>query len=726
MQWGMEIASIMKLTISIDAILTPFTGPVMLLRRFLTIWMLSCSLLPLSAPTNPPLLPAPQETQNDLWSAFSQQVLSNAAIRPLALDLFTPELDTAFLTADGQTAVLWLALRDDHGRRLATEPGIVLARQTSAGWQVLLPNDPAWEVIFASLPLESLPAEIQPLPPQVQDQEAVINAPLTGYYLPYAAGTARWLEGSISHFQSIPELGYPSCSIEYCRYAYDFTDYTSFPLLASKEGFVLASRDSCPDGSPTCTNYIVLHNRAEDTYQIYLHLAHNTIPDKLTPGAFVQRGQYIGDSDDTGYSTSQHVHFMVVNKNTLFFSRSGYYWGRSIDIRFADVPINNGIPRNCYEVTRFPIFDGATECLGNKFDPRNPANDWYISGNIGAFPPTGSLTRPAGGATLLQGTGSVIDVTATASDDVRVAAVRLAVKVNGNWVEAGPKVSTATPTGLYDWDVDLCSVAPLNGEVELALQVWDHEGNLAAALSPRTVQVDHACPPSTSQLKPAEGFASTAVRLSWDALDNGAGFGGFELQWRLEPGAWQEGGIVNIPAHRRSIWFVGEAAKTYAFRLRAIDINGQAEDWPAADAAETFVAFPSSCQPDEHEPDDTPSQARMLPIGGAVSGGLCPQNNPDWFRITIDQPGNYLLSAFSQSGGAAVRLRLFDETGLTEVTSAQAAAAGENTFLRFQPSAAGLYYLKVEPLQTNLFGSEAVYRLTLWPVQDTFLPLISR
>lgn len=694
-------------------------------HQWLKLFILTCLVVLLTAPAPPPLQPASESVQNDLWFAFKQRLGGDAVSRPLAFDLFTPELDTAFLTADGKTAVLWLALRDDYGRRLATEPALALARRTPTGWQILLPSDPEWQTALASLPPQSLPAEIQPDPANLLN-ENIINAPLTGYYLPYAAGTARWMEGSISHFQSIPELGYPSCSQVYCRYAYDFTDYAPFPLLASKEGYVLASRDSCPDGSPTCTNYIVLHNRDEDTYQIYLHLAHGTIPDKLTPGTFVQRGQYIGDSDDTGYSTSQHVHFMVVHKNTLYFSNSGYYWGQSIDIRFADVPINNGIPRNCYEVTRFPIYDGATECLGNKLDPRNPANDWYVSGNVGAFPPTGSLTRPTSGATLLQNTDSKIDVTATATDDVLVTAVSLVVKVNGQWMEAGPKITNPAQPGVYDWDVDLCSVGPLNGEVEVALRVWDHEGNVAPALSPRSVFVDHACPPSASQLKPAEVFDSTAVRLSWDGFDNGAGFGGFDLQWRPEPGGWEDGGIIHVPAHRRSIWFVGEPGQTYAFRLRAMDINGQLENWPAGDTAETSATIPSSCQPDDYESDDTPAEARLLNIGEPAVGNLCPQNNADWFRIVINQPDNYLISAFSQSGGAAVQLRLFEEDGLTEVAAVQAPAAGENTLLRFRPPAPAIYYLKAEPFQPNLFGSQAVYRLTLWPVQDTFLPLISR
>jgi hypothetical protein len=272
--------------------------------------LLTAITLLLPGASDPPPAPASAETQAELSAALSRRLGSDRGIRPLTFDLFTPELDTAFLSPDGETAVLWLALRDDAGRRLASEPGIALALRSQEGWQALLPGDPGWDETLAALPEGMLPLELSPAPDGRTLGTQALSA-LTGYYLPYAAGTARWLEGSISHFQYIPELGYPSCSQEYCRYAYDFTDSWHFPLLASKEGTVFASRETCADGSSNCTNYIVLHNAGEGTYQIYLHLANGTIPNALTPGTLVQRGQYLGDSDDTGYSTSQHVHFMV-------------------------------------------------------------------------------------------------------------------------------------------------------------------------------------------------------------------------------------------------------------------------------------------------------------------------------------------------------------------------------------------------------------------------------
>lgn len=693
-------------------------------NRFLTLLLLIVILLLLTAAKDRPPMPASPETKADLSMALSHRVQAALGTKSLTIDLFTPELDTAFISPEGQTAVMWLALREDSGRLLATEPGLALARRSATGWQVLLPGDPGWEETLAALPDGMLPLEQSPAPNQLAPKTITAAEALTGYYLPYAAGTARRLEGSINHFQSIPELGYPSCTAEYCQYAYDFTDAWHFPLLASRDGTVVASRDSCSDGNTGCTNYIVLRDTSQQTYQIYLHMAYGTIPDKLTAGKAVQRGQYLGDSDDTGYSTSQHVHFMVTD--SIWVGGDGYYWGRSVNIHFADVAINNGIPRTCYEVTHFAIYDGATECLGSKSYPLNSANNWFVSGNAGAFPPTGTLTRPAPGVTVAGGSNPLMDAIAMVSDDVGVTAVRLVAKMSGKWVEIGPKVTLPAQPGKYDWDVDLCAVAPLNGPLEVALRAWDYEGNVASALDSRTIQVDYACPPPASQLKPAESFDSTAVRLSWDVSSPGIGLGSFELQWRTEPGTWDAANTLAFSASQRSTWFVGQPGGFYSFRLRSFDVNNQPEPWPAGDAAETSVTLPGTCTPDTFEPDDDLTQAIPLAAGEWAQRNLCGPGNPDWFRVDIGNTSAYLVSALSQNGGAAVHITVYTEDGTTILASSQAAGVGQGAEVRFRPAAAGRYYIKVEPLVANLSGTDAVYRVMMSEKKEIFLPLVVR
>jgi hypothetical protein len=177
----------------------------MRLNHFLTLLLLIAALFLPSAASDRPPTPATPETEAELSAALSQRLQSKQGTKMLTFDLFTPEVDAAFITPDGGTAVMWLALRQDSGRRLATEPGLALARRSDQGWQVLLPGDPGWEATLAALADGMLPLEHSTAPANLAPQTPAVTQALTGYYLPYAAGTARRLESSISHFQSIPE-----------------------------------------------------------------------------------------------------------------------------------------------------------------------------------------------------------------------------------------------------------------------------------------------------------------------------------------------------------------------------------------------------------------------------------------------------------------------------------------------------------------------------------------
>jgi len=57
----------------------------------------------------------------------------------------------------------------------------------------------------------------------------------------------------------------------------------------------------------------ILHD--DGTFALYAHLNWNTI--RVRPGEVVQRGEYIADSGNTGFSTGPHLHFAVMRNRGL-------------------------------------------------------------------------------------------------------------------------------------------------------------------------------------------------------------------------------------------------------------------------------------------------------------------------------------------------------------------------------------------------------------------------
>jgi murein DD-endopeptidase MepM/ murein hydrolase activator NlpD len=98
-------------------------------------------------------------------------------------------------------------------------------------------------------------------------------------------------------------------------------------VVAARDGIVfdIASKnyrsglDASKDG-PAANVVRILHD--DGTYAIYAHLNTNTI--RVKPGDRVERGQYIADSGNTGFSSGPHLHFAVV---------------RNVGLRVESVPV---------------------------------------------------------------------------------------------------------------------------------------------------------------------------------------------------------------------------------------------------------------------------------------------------------------------------------------------------------------------------------------------------
>jgi hypothetical protein len=183
---------------------------------------------------------------------------------------------------------------------------------------------------------------------------------------------------------------------------------------------------------------------------------------------------------------------------------------------------------------------------------------------------------------------------------------------------------------------------------------------------------------------------------------------------------------MTIPGNLRSTWFAGQPGGSYAFRLRALDINGQPEPWPADDASETSVIFTSTCVADQYEEDDNLNESNPIIPGVSEQRNLCGVGDPDWFGVQIEELGDYMIQALSINAGAAVKILLYLEDGETLIANAEAQSIGQHATILLRIGNPGNYKIKLEPLVENLMGTEALYQILVDDVTLTFLPLVVR
>ncbi len=412
------------------------------------------------------------------------------------------EINNIVYSQDGRTALVWLQQRDpDTGDVIGREPGLAIARNPSG--QGVQASD--WKVTIQSA--ESFGSELKALPAELASEEMLERfaaqasaAPaaaqtFTGYKLPWSTALNIKITGSVGHF-----LDYNSCSEASCRYAYDFWNPDAsnrmFPLLAAKGGVVVAYKETCNNGDTNCTNYIVLRDDSTSpaTYQLYYHIARSSVPDHFVSGqTYVPQGEYIGNVDDTGYSSDHHLHFHVYTSP----SNSAYSWGNSVRIIFSDVPFNGGEPRTCSETINHPGY--GTECSMGKDGKKGGGDDDILtSGNVGANPPTGQLDSPAPWAVV---TGSTLAVSGTASDNLGITKVQILANYDGTWKVLD---NANYANGSFSKTLDLCALGVPDGPMSLAVRIFDVEGNWAARFTgQREIFKNAACGSSGSVVTPA-------------------------------------------------------------------------------------------------------------------------------------------------------------------------------------------------------------------------------
>lgn len=134
-----------------------------------------------------------------------------------------------------------------------------------------------------------------------------LHRPPVAYRAPFAIST------NYPVTQAFPEVATHTTPDSY--YAVDFAMPIGTDIFAARGGIVFdvassnfrGGLDPKRDG-PAANVVRILHG--DGSYAIYAHL--NTHSIRVKPGDNVQRGEYIADSGNTGFSSGPHLHFSVV------------------------------------------------------------------------------------------------------------------------------------------------------------------------------------------------------------------------------------------------------------------------------------------------------------------------------------------------------------------------------------------------------------------------------
>jgi murein DD-endopeptidase MepM/ murein hydrolase activator NlpD len=437
-----------------------------------------------------PQLPQPKTISDPEWIELQQAIQAAAEGREdvLAFLLYRISIDDVKFNDDHSLAVVWISLVDPaNGTVQSAEPGLVIAHKMGEGqWSVVFQADPSFATELLALPSIMMSDEDKAMYMPGIQQESKDGTVYRGYHLPWAAGLTKNLTGSIGHVYT-----YKSCPST-CRYAYDFADGTMFAVTAAKAGTVKYAVWKYANGNTTNANYIVLEDTTTTptTYQVYSHLAQNSIPTALrTVGARVTQGQFLGYADDTGYSTGNHLHFMVHANSTS-------YWGTSVDIRFDEVSINDGTPRLCSEATAYPEYGKG--CATK-----------YTSRNGDSALPTGKINSPAAYTTV---TTSILNVAGTLSDDTAVASGQLMINTGSAWAAIGPVLTSTS----FSTDIDLCSAKVPDGTFFLSLVVTDKAGKTSLDNTALTeLTKSYACPADPPVCTPGENQVALTSEINY-------------------------------------------------------------------------------------------------------------------------------------------------------------------------------------------------------------------
>ena len=131
------------------------------------------------------------------------------------------------------------------------------------------------------------------------------------------------------------------------QFAFDFIMDIGTPIHAARSGHVVSIEDRFFDGNNVNNDFnhiIIAHG--DNAFSYYVHLTNAGVTVKL--GEFVNQGDLIGYSGNTGMSSTPHLHFEVFEINDKCFKKESSEKCPSIPVSFnnanpSDKILNHGV-----------------------------------------------------------------------------------------------------------------------------------------------------------------------------------------------------------------------------------------------------------------------------------------------------------------------------------------------------------------------------------------------
>jgi hypothetical protein len=295
---------------------------------------------------------------------------------------------------------------------------------------------------------------------------------------------------------------------------------------------------------------------------------------------------------------------------------------------------------------------------------------------------------------------------------------RNANTATSSWVSLGSDTNGSDGWSAY---FDVAKYEPvLNGW--LYAQVFDGAGNQHGVL--KIVRGYDLSVPSTTLAPLSSPQATTYIPLRWTTNFPSSSINYYDLQYQVNGSNWQDLKL-KIPGSQPKFDFLGEMGKSYAFRVRAVDLNGNVEPFP--DGTKSVVLI-STCSADGNEPNNAKEQATSLAIHTTQMHNFCGTGDTDWIKFPVEGGNPYMVFVSSRGGGASMNVDVFNNNGTTLLQSYPATAFGQSQIVTFEAQTKDTYYLKITPIDARLAGNDVKYTVWYDIGQPTFIymPIVNR